>query len=204
VSDDAMAGPPAHVSDLPVWQRLGLGVLAEYVPTEVIDDVLAQTGRVQLRIRRLPARVSVLFILGLSLFGGMGYRGVWRELTHSGGVAAGPAPSSSALSRARRRIGVAPKPLCLSSSDHGGSWYERGVNDLEQVAGQIPLETPHDLALGAAFCRAPCEVGAGTRLVAEPGHDDAEQCGVGLAVAAAVEAVSGGLAGGHFDWADSA
>jgi hypothetical protein len=103
-----MAGPPAHVSDLPVWQRLGLGVLAEYVPTEVIDDVLAQTGRVQLRIRRLPARVSVLFILGLSLFGGMGYRGVWRELTHSGGVAAGPAPSSSALTRARRRVGVAP------------------------------------------------------------------------------------------------
>ena len=106
--DDAMAGPPAHVSDLPVWQRLGLGVLAEYVPTEVIDDVLAQTGRVQERIRRLPARVSVLFILGLSLFSGMGYRGVWRELTHCGGVAAGPAPSSSALTRARRRVGVAP------------------------------------------------------------------------------------------------
>ena len=108
MSDDAMAGPPAHVSDLPVWQRLGLGVLAEHVPSDLIDDVLAQTGRVQLRIRRLPARVSVLFILGLSLFSGMGYRAVWRELTHSGGVAAGPVPSSSALTRARRRIGVAP------------------------------------------------------------------------------------------------
>jgi hypothetical protein len=103
-----MAGPLAHVSDLPMWQRLGLGVLAEHVPTEVIDDVLAQTGRVQERIRRLPARVSVLFILSLSLFSGMGYLGVWRELTHSGGVAAGPVPSSSGLTRARRRIGVAP------------------------------------------------------------------------------------------------
>jgi len=108
VSDDAMTGAPVHVSDPPVWQRLGLGVLAEHVPTEIIDDVLVRTGRVQKRIRRLPARVSVLFILSLSLFSAVGYRGVWRELTHSGGVAAGPVPSSSALTRARRRVGVAP------------------------------------------------------------------------------------------------
>ena len=44
----------------PVWQRLGLGVLAEYVPAGLIDEVLAATGRVQQRIRRLPARVTVL------------------------------------------------------------------------------------------------------------------------------------------------
>jgi hypothetical protein len=103
-----MTGAPVPTSDPPVWQRLGLGVLAEHVPNQVIDDVLVKTGRVQQRIRRLPARLSVLFILSLSLFGGMGYRGVWRELTHSGDVVAGPAPSSSALTRARRRVGVAP------------------------------------------------------------------------------------------------
>ncbi len=91
-----------------MWQRLSLGVLTEHVPTEVIDDVLTRTGRVQKRIRRLPARLSVLFILSLSLFSALGYRGVWRELTHSGGLGAGPVPSSSALTRARRRIGVAP------------------------------------------------------------------------------------------------
>ena len=108
MSDDAMACASVHASDPPVWQRLGLGVLAEHVPTAVIDDVLMQTGRVQQRIRRLPARVTVLFILGLSLFAGIGYRGVWRELVHSGGGAAGRAPSSSGLAQARRRVGVAP------------------------------------------------------------------------------------------------
>ena len=108
MSDDAMTGGPAHVSDVPVWQRLGLGVLDGYVPAGLIDEVLAATGRVQQRIRRLPARVTVLFILGLSLFSPVGYRGVWRELLHSGGIAAGPVPSSTALTRARRRVGVEP------------------------------------------------------------------------------------------------
>lgn len=106
--DDAMAGVPAHVSGLPVWQRLGLGVLAEHVPVAVIDEVLTATGRVQQRIRRLPARVTVLFILGLTLFSGSGYRAVWRELLHSEGVTAGPVPSSTALTQARRRVGVQP------------------------------------------------------------------------------------------------
>lgn len=106
--DDAMTGVPVHVRGLPVWQRLGLGVLTGHVPTGLIDEVLVATGRVQQRIRRLPARVTVLFILGLALFSGVGYRGVWRELLHSGGVAAGPVPSSNALSQARRRVGVAP------------------------------------------------------------------------------------------------
>jgi hypothetical protein len=98
----------AHVPDLPVWQRLGLGVLAEHVPVDLIDEVLAATDRVQRRVRRLPARVTVLFVLALTLFTGMGYRGVWREMTHSAGPAAGRPPSSSGLAQARRRIGVAP------------------------------------------------------------------------------------------------
>ncbi|GAA0909599.1 IS4 family transposase [Virgisporangium aurantiacum] len=98
-----------------MWQRLGLGVLAEYVPALLIDEVLVATGRMQQRIRRLPARVTVLFVLALTLFADLGYRSVWRELAHSGdidgggdgGVAADP-PSSSGLAQARRRVGLAP------------------------------------------------------------------------------------------------
>jgi hypothetical protein len=81
-----------------------LGVLAEYVPVALIDEVLADTGRLQQRVRRLPARVTVLFILALTLFSGQGYRGVWRELAHNG-ADAGVTPSSSALAQARRRVG---------------------------------------------------------------------------------------------------
>jgi hypothetical protein len=54
--------------DGPACGRLGLGVLGEYVPITVIDEALAATGRVQQRIRRLPARVTVLFVLALTLF----------------------------------------------------------------------------------------------------------------------------------------
>jgi Insertion element 4 transposase N-terminal len=110
VADHAMAClctcTPA-VNSTPAWRRIGLGILADYVPAAVIDEVLAETGRVQRRVRRLPARVTVLFILALTLFSGQGYRGVWRQLTHSSGEAAG-APSTSALTQARRRLGVAP------------------------------------------------------------------------------------------------
>jgi hypothetical protein len=90
-----------------VSRRIGLGVLAQYVPAALIDEVLADTGRVQQRVRRLPARVTVLFILALTLFSGQGYRSVWRELTHNG-PDAGVTPSSSGLTQARRRVGLAP------------------------------------------------------------------------------------------------
>jgi hypothetical protein len=92
---------------MPVWQRMGLGVLGDYIPAGLVDEVLADTGRVQQRVRRLPARVVVWFILALTLFGGQGYRGVWRELAHSDADGA-PTPSASGLSQARRRLGVAP------------------------------------------------------------------------------------------------
>jgi hypothetical protein len=57
----------------PTWRQLGLGILAEHVPATLIDEVLTATGRVQQRIRRLPAWVTVLFILALTLFANRGY-----------------------------------------------------------------------------------------------------------------------------------
>jgi hypothetical protein len=54
-------------------RQLGLGILAEHVPATLIDEVLTATGRVQQRIRRLPAWVTVLFILALTLFANRGY-----------------------------------------------------------------------------------------------------------------------------------
>jgi hypothetical protein len=108
VPDHATPCPcSADPAAVPVSRRVGLGVLAGYVPTALIDEVLADTGRVQRRVRRLPARVTVLFILALALFSGQGYRSVWRELAHDG-TDAGVTPSSSGLAQARRRVGLAP------------------------------------------------------------------------------------------------
>jgi hypothetical protein len=106
VTHDATT-PIGADTDVPVWQRMGLGVLAEYVPAGLVDQVLVDTGRVQRRRRILPARTVVWFVLALTLFHGQGYRSVWRELTHSAGDDA-PAPSTPGLAQARRRVGTAP------------------------------------------------------------------------------------------------
>ncbi|MFC7248222.1 IS4 family transposase [Catellatospora aurea] len=88
--------------------RVGLGLLADVVPAALVDEVLAQTGRCQVRVRRLPARVVVYFVLALTLWSTLSYRQVWRQLTgHLPGL--GRAVSRSALSQARRRLG--PQPL---------------------------------------------------------------------------------------------
>ncbi|WP_427018195.1 IS4 family transposase [Pseudarthrobacter sp. P1] len=84
-----------------------LGELTRHLPPEMIDHALEATGRIQGRIRSLPARVVVYFVLASVLFPGLGYARVWRKLTS--GLACGVLPvSAGALSQARRRIGAAP------------------------------------------------------------------------------------------------
>jgi hypothetical protein len=108
VSDPATDRMRAR-GDVPAWQRVGLGVLAEYVPAALIDEVLAETGAASRRVRLLPARVVVVFVLALTLWSGYGYRSVWRQLASGVPGLAGRAPTSSALTQARQRLG--PKPL---------------------------------------------------------------------------------------------
>jgi hypothetical protein len=168
VSDLSTACPCACKADAPagpVWQRIGLGVLAEYVPTALIDEVLDTTGRVQQRIRRLPARVTVLFILALTLFSGQGYRGVWRELVHSGDAACDPPPSSSGLAQARRRVGLAPLAALFArvrgtraTPDMVGA-FRFGLRLVSWDATM--LDTPDSTANAAAFIRSGNRKGAG-------------------------------------------
>jgi hypothetical protein len=47
--------------------RIGLGVLTRLVHRDLVDEVLAETGRTERR-RRLPARVVVYFVLAMTLF----------------------------------------------------------------------------------------------------------------------------------------
>src|ERR1700733_7734334 len=58
-----------------------LGELTQLMPFELVDDVLEQTGAVQRRLRDLPSRVGVYFVLALGLFPRVGYARVWAELT---------------------------------------------------------------------------------------------------------------------------
>ena len=85
-----------------------LGELTRYLPFELIDDVLEMTGAVQKRMRMLPSRVGVYFLLAMTLFPGLGYPRVWEKLTAALDGLGLPRPSEKALRDLRRRIGAAP------------------------------------------------------------------------------------------------
>ena len=90
-----------------------LGELTQYLPFELVHDVLEQTRTVQRRLRVLPSRVGVYFVLALGMFPRLGY------LRVSGKLAAGltgldlPRPSEKALRDQRRRhpLRQAGRPL---------------------------------------------------------------------------------------------
>jgi Insertion element 4 transposase N-terminal/Transposase DDE domain len=108
-----------------------LGELTQFAPFELVDDVLKQTRVVQRRLRELPSRVGVYFVLALGLFPHLGYARVWAKLTAGleGLVVAGP--SEKALRDLRRRLGPSPLKALF-----------------EVVAG--PLAWPY--APGVRFC----------------------------------------------------
>ncbi len=85
-----------------------LGELTQYLPFELVDDVLEQTRTVQRRLRDLPSRVGVYFVLALSMFPRLGYARVWGKLTAGLGGVDLPRPSEKALRDLRRRLGPAP------------------------------------------------------------------------------------------------
>ena len=88
-----------------------LGELTRHLPFELADVALEETRKVQRRLRDLPSRVGVYFVLALGLFPEAGYRGVWGSLTAGlagAGVEGMPDPSEKALRDLRRRVGAAP------------------------------------------------------------------------------------------------
>ena len=85
-----------------------LGELTQQVPFEMVDAALAQTGRVQARIRDLPARVVVYLLLAGCLFAEQGYGQVWQRLCAGLDGLPLATPTPSALTQARRRLGPAP------------------------------------------------------------------------------------------------
>jgi hypothetical protein len=85
-----------------------LGELTRQVPFEMVDAVLAETCRVQRRVRDLPSRVVVYLLLGGCLFAELGYSQVWGRLTAGLDGLDVAAPSASAMTQARRRLGPGP------------------------------------------------------------------------------------------------
>ncbi|MFG1919990.1 transposase domain-containing protein, partial [Micromonospora sp. NPDC048898] len=85
-----------------------LGELTQIIDFALVDAVLEETGTCEKRLRLLPSRVVVYFVLALALFERCSYRATWGKLTAALTELPLTRPSVSSLSRARRRIGVAP------------------------------------------------------------------------------------------------
>jgi Insertion element 4 transposase N-terminal/Transposase DDE domain len=85
-----------------------LGELTQYLPFELVDDVLAETRTVQRRLRDLPSRAGVYFVLAFGLFPHLGYARVWGKLTAGLSGLDSRSPSEKALRDLRRRLGPAP------------------------------------------------------------------------------------------------
>src|SRR5208337_2005726 len=105
-----------------------LGELTRYLPFELADDVLEMTGAVQKRMRALPSRVGMYFVLAMTLFPGIGYLRVWDKMTGALEDLGLPRPSEKALRDLRRRLGPAPaKALFETVAVPLASPWTRGV-----------------------------------------------------------------------------
>src|SRR6266699_5862874 len=85
-----------------------LGELTWQVPFELADAVLEETRAREQRLRDLPSRTGIYFVLALGLFPRLGYGGVWQKLTAALDGSGLPSPSPKALRDLRRRVGAAP------------------------------------------------------------------------------------------------
>jgi hypothetical protein len=142
---------------LRLTDRIGVGVLARLVPRDLVDEVLAETGRREKRSRLLPAHVVVYFVMAMALFRD-GYEEVMRRLT--GGLQFMRAwqdewavPTTGAISQARGRLGEAPLKMLfeqvarpLARAGTPGAWLgERRLMAIDGVKLDVP-DTPANIA----------------------------------------------------------
>src|SRR5512133_1774731 len=124
---------PAGMLRLP--DRIAIGVLTQTFPPELVDRVLAKTGRAEQRQRLLPARVVLYYTLAMCLFAQVGYEEVMRLLVEGLAWArrwrgSWQVPDKSSIARARARLGPGPlralfvevaRPLATPATH--GAWY---------------------------------------------------------------------------------
>lgn len=93
---------------------ISIGVLADVLPRDLVEDVLNETGKREQRSRLLPAHVVVRFCQAMCLFFDDSYEEVMRKLVGSlqdmrSWSGSWHVPSDSAISQARVRLG--PEPM---------------------------------------------------------------------------------------------
>lgn len=137
--------------------RVGLGVLSQVVPRDLVDEVLNVTGKNERRSRLLPARVVVYYVLALTLYFGDAYEEVMRKLVNGlrflrAWRTEWEVPTTGAISKARIRLGVQPvKELFsrvavpLAAPGTRGAWYHgRRIVAIDGLVLDV-ADTPENL-----------------------------------------------------------
>jgi Insertion element 4 transposase N-terminal/Transposase DDE domain len=118
-----------------ILSRAGIGVLTWFIPPDLVDDAVGDGLAWEMRLRALPARLAVYFVLGLCLFSAKPYPDVIREVTAGLQAALAAAgwepPATTALTKARARIGERPlealfRRLCSALSPGRAAWSHLG------------------------------------------------------------------------------
>ena len=149
------------VSGTRLTDRIGVGVLTRLIDRDLVDGVLAETGRVQQRSRLLPARVVVYYVLALCLFFGDAYEVVMRQLV-AGLVFIGTwqkdwqVPTTGAITQARRRLGPEPLRLlfervavpCAQRGTKGAWLGPRRLMAIDGFILDVPDTEENDVAFG--------------------------------------------------------
>src|SRR6476659_4359566 len=100
-------------SDRRLSDLVSVGVLTRVFPPGLVDEVIAEAGRTEVRSRSLPARVMAYFAIGMALYSDGSYEDVLSQLTDGLAWASGweeeyVLPSKSAIFQARARLGAEP------------------------------------------------------------------------------------------------
>jgi hypothetical protein len=100
------------VSERRLSDLVSVGLLTRVFPPELVDEVIAETGRKEQRHRSLPARVMAYFAVGMALHSEGSYEDVLGLLTDglawTSGVEPVRLPSKSGIFQARARLGAEP------------------------------------------------------------------------------------------------
>jgi Insertion element 4 transposase N-terminal/Transposase DDE domain len=144
-----------------VLARAGLGILSWVIPPGLVDEAVGDGLAWERRLRSLPSRLGVYFVLGCALLSAKPYGDVIRQVT--GGLeralaAAGwQAPATTALTGVRRRVGERPlesvfRRLCPALSPGRAPWSHLGGLLLVAVDGTT-VGTADSAENAAAFGR---------------------------------------------------
>jgi hypothetical protein len=188
-------------TDQRLSDHISIGVLTRVFPPELVDRVVAEAGRTEVRHRLLPARVVVYYVLGLALFSQASYEEVMRELVEglswaSGWAQSWSVPTKAALFKARARLG--PEPLRalfsavavpLATPATKGAWY-RGLR-LMSIDGTC-LDVADTPANEAEFGRPGSGRGEGAGAFPQVRLAGLAECGTHALTAVAVGACASG------------